>query len=79
MLKRHWIPKIIMTLNSFYLWTFWSAWNYTNQIKYLSYKFVDLIVFNFREMFDDALKILTDERYLTRTNQTIRISAIYSS
>jgi len=32
-----------------------------------------------REMFDDALKILTDERYLTRTNQTIRISAIYSS
>jgi len=32
-----------------------------------------------REMYDDALKILTDERYLTRTNQTIRIAAVYSS
>jgi len=32
-----------------------------------------------RDMYDDALKDLSDQRYLTRTNQSIRINVGYSS
>jgi len=32
-----------------------------------------------RDMFDDALKDLSDQRYLTRTNQTIRVSAHFAA